>query len=315
MHAQMSTDGFRLNVKRPMKLKLFNIQGHKNSVFEIQGGINVIIGSSDSGKSTVVRALRWLVFNKPASTVLKRNGASRMYVQLTLDDGTTIRRERSKTENIYKLNNQVLKSFGAGVPMEISEALNMSEFNIKSQHDSFFFLSESGPERARILNQFLDLDKISTTMKSAAAKVREARAEFKALESLETEAMEAAKEEQPYCPMEVVLLCEKAEELQKELQESEKLIQDYREYKALKKELKALKNEVDCLSTGLIECERLMLKVQEYERLQEQFEEVLDLEKKVKAMGKEIKQTREDIELLDLARCKACGTILVEESK
>ena len=52
-------------------LQINNFQSHKYSVMELHKGVNVIIGPSDSGKTTILRALRWLVWNRPSGDAFR----------------------------------------------------------------------------------------------------------------------------------------------------------------------------------------------------------------------------------------------------
>ena len=43
------------------KIKIENIQSHKNTELNLSNGINVIVGSSNNGKSAILRALYWAI--------------------------------------------------------------------------------------------------------------------------------------------------------------------------------------------------------------------------------------------------------------
>lgn len=45
------------------KITIRNFQTHKKSELEFTDGVNLIVGSSDNGKSSVIRAFRWLAEN------------------------------------------------------------------------------------------------------------------------------------------------------------------------------------------------------------------------------------------------------------
>ena len=47
------------------KIKIENIQSHKNTELNLSNGINVIVGSSNNGKSAILRALYWAIYNRP----------------------------------------------------------------------------------------------------------------------------------------------------------------------------------------------------------------------------------------------------------
>jgi DNA repair exonuclease SbcCD ATPase subunit len=47
-----------------LSLHLVNFETHKDSLIEFSPGMNVIRGSTDQGKSTIRRALTYVVFKK-----------------------------------------------------------------------------------------------------------------------------------------------------------------------------------------------------------------------------------------------------------
>ena len=54
-------------------LALKNFQSHKDTLIKFDPGVNVIVGSTDSGKSAIIRALRWLVWNRPIGDKMRSN--------------------------------------------------------------------------------------------------------------------------------------------------------------------------------------------------------------------------------------------------
>ena len=52
-------------------LLLKNFQSHIDSKIEFDSGFNVICGSSDSGKSALLRALMWVIANRPSGDSIK----------------------------------------------------------------------------------------------------------------------------------------------------------------------------------------------------------------------------------------------------
>lgn len=150
-------------------LKIENFESHKESVFNFVPGVNVIVGSSDSGKSSVVRALRWAFFNKPQGFAFQSHWSSASDVTKVLvrfSDPFILTRKRNKTAgseatDCYVIGkNNVLTALGRDVPDEVSELLNLSTYNIQSQYDPYFLLEDTPGERARMLNAIVGLDDI-----------------------------------------------------------------------------------------------------------------------------------------------------------
>lgn len=141
-----------------------NFQSHEHSRLELHPGVNVVTGSSDSGKSALVRALVWLLKNRPQGFAFKSAFAKRRdstWVGLQFGDGTWVERERGADENRYKASGGVkLEALRADVPDEIASILRLEDYNVQGQHDGYFLLQSSAGEVARMLNDVVGLDVI-----------------------------------------------------------------------------------------------------------------------------------------------------------
>jgi exonuclease SbcC len=146
-----------------------NFQSHARSRLELHPGVNVVTGSSDSGKSALVRALVWLVKNRPQGFAFKSTFARRRdatLVRVEFADGTWVERERSGDENCYLMSGGAeLEALRADVPDEVNKALTLEDYNVQGQHDGYFLLQSSAGEVARMLNEVVGLDVIDTTLK------------------------------------------------------------------------------------------------------------------------------------------------------
>lgn len=111
------------------KLTIENFQSHQKTVIYLatNGQLTVITGPSDSGKTVILRALRWLLYNEPQGTDFIRVGASFARVTAEFESGHTVVRERTKATNRYKIiapgtsEPQVFEGFGISVPPEVQE--------------------------------------------------------------------------------------------------------------------------------------------------------------------------------------------------
>jgi exonuclease SbcC len=141
-------------------LKIQNFFSHKKTKLEFSPGVNIICGGTDTGKSAILRALRWLVSNRPTGDSFRSTWGGDTKVTVKLTDGNTIVRKKTDTLNLYKLNDAEFKAFGTDVPSEIKKALNLNPGNIQSQFESHFLLSKSPGEVASHFNKVAHLDKI-----------------------------------------------------------------------------------------------------------------------------------------------------------
>jgi exonuclease SbcC len=192
------------------KLEIKNFQSHLNTILEFAPGLNAIIGASDSGKSAIIRALRWAVWNKPlGEEFVSWLGNGETQARLIFE-GADIVRSQLKGVNAYYLNDEELKAFGASVPEEIAQALNIDKINLQQQHARPFLLDDTSGEVARHFNRIAHLDSIDTSLKNLQKGHRSVKqaiqsgkehllalqtqlVEYKNLEILETEVVAAEK--------------------------------------------------------------------------------------------------------------------------
>ncbi len=153
-------------------VSIHNFQSHHESKLEFDPGVNVILGPSDAGKSAIVRALSWVLYNRPLGDGYRTVGSDLTKVEVEFDD-VAIHRVRGKTQNEYWLNDLKLTAFGQDPPEEILRAHNLDpSLNVQNQVDPFFLLQFTPGEVARYLNQIASLDEIDKLMKALDAHCR-----------------------------------------------------------------------------------------------------------------------------------------------
>jgi len=158
------------------KIQLVNFQNHTDSAFDLSDGLTVLRGSSDSGKTAVVRAIKWVLFNRPLGDSLKRWGADFVKVVLEFDDCIITREKSKKLNGYYLLKDGVEKSFNvikSDVPQEVIDALGLLPENIQTQFDSYFLLQDSPGAVAAKLNEAADMEVIGEITKEAASLKRD----------------------------------------------------------------------------------------------------------------------------------------------
>ena len=153
-------------------VKIEGFQSHKDSYLEFNTGVNVIIGNSDSGKTSIIRAILWLVQNRPQGNAFCSNWANDTSIQLEIDNHI-IKRFRNKNINNYFLNDLEFKALGTEVPKEISDILNLNEINISKQLDRPFLLDSSPGEVAKHFNKVAHLDQIDEGLRRVQKWIRE----------------------------------------------------------------------------------------------------------------------------------------------
>jgi len=163
------------------RIEILNFQCHGKLALDFGPGLNAIVGESDKGKTAVLRAVRWVLFNQPDGQAYRKIGTRETRVTLTLDNGLQVSRTRSKTVNRYELERPgeapvVFDNFGKNVPTEIVQATGVRpaefrregfsvELSFGGQFAPPFLLTESGLVRAQVLGYLS-----KTTILDAAAK-------------------------------------------------------------------------------------------------------------------------------------------------
>jgi len=153
------------------RIQITNYQNHELLRLVLDPHITAIVGESDSGKSAVVRAIRWLTFNRPTGTGFIRIGSDRTSVKIRVD-GRVIERVRSKDENTYTIDGKLLEAFGTDVPEEITRLLAVGPENFQGQHDPPFWFCLTGGEVAKQLNKVVDLELIDVSMAKITSEIR-----------------------------------------------------------------------------------------------------------------------------------------------
>lgn len=155
-------------------LTLRNFQTHRKLTLDFDPHVTTIVGPTDSGKSSILRAIRWLVMNRPSGDAFVRHGRKFASVSVTVD-GTEIERRKGTKENSYRIGGKTLKAFKQDVPPEVAAKLNMGSLNFQQQHDSPFWLMESAGQVSRNLNEIINLGSMDEAMSKASAAVRQAK--------------------------------------------------------------------------------------------------------------------------------------------
>lgn len=173
------------------KLTLKNFQAHKHLEIEFHPQVTTIVGPSDVGKSAVIRALRWVLTNRPSGAGFIRHGAKCSTVELIVELETRLTRSRGGSTNVYKLNDKEFEAFGNDVPPEIAKVVNVADINFQGQFASPYWFDLTGGQVSRELNQIVNLEVIDSTLANLSSLVRKAKAEEEVL----TEQLDRAKAE------------------------------------------------------------------------------------------------------------------------
>lgn len=151
------------------QIEIKNFQSHLNTVLKFHKGVNVIVGASDRGKSSILRSLGWVIRNRVEDKSFRSRWGGATDVEITFADDLIVSRVQDNG-NAYYLQDvsgnidQEYKAFRTDIPDDILEALNMDSVNIASQFDPPFLLADSASDVAKTLNKLANLTDIDTSI-------------------------------------------------------------------------------------------------------------------------------------------------------
>jgi exonuclease SbcC len=143
-------------------VKIENFQSHKNTEIQLNGNVNYISGKSNTGKSSLYRAIIWCLRNQPTGDFFIRQGESDVKVTITVEDQrenkdglVSVARYRSSSKNEYRIEgiDEPITGFRNDVPDIVEEITGFREakfsdslsypLNKYSQHEPYFLLQET----------------------------------------------------------------------------------------------------------------------------------------------------------------------------
>lgn len=171
-----------------------HFQIHENASFEFKDGVNVIIGESDHGKSSIYRGLKALFLNNiKLDRKITHDVKNPKCVLRVLGEFGELQRTKSKSKNLYHIDEKELKAFGQGTVSDVVDFTNISDINFQSQHDQPFLISASSGEVAKYLNKIIDLEVIDITLSNLKSAETDATRKSKSYEELYKEKQEELK--------------------------------------------------------------------------------------------------------------------------
>ena len=162
------------------KVEIHNFQAHTKKIVDFVNGLNVIVGESNAGKTSILRAIHWCLYDKPNGSDFIKTGAKSCKVILHLSNGYIIERKRSRSASgSYILTypdgtTKEFKGFSNNLPIEILNANQMPEIkingtsykiNVAMQLDTPFLIGNTPTERLSLLGALVDADRADIAKK------------------------------------------------------------------------------------------------------------------------------------------------------
>lgn len=298
-------------------LTLENHECHRLTELEFSPGLNVFIGETDAGKSSVFRAAYWGFFNRPLGNQMLPlfwKGETKVTFEF-IDPEHTVSRIKGKKVNDYQLNDSKPINAGSGAPPEeITQAILMDEVNFQTQVDRSFMMFESSGERGRILNRIAGLEEIDKALDNARRDVSKLAKEHQtgraAIEEQEEQLkvfdnLEELEEKVSLCEQFVVYiqksekkittlnnLIKEEEEVQTKLIKVDKFLQAEKKLKRVE----SLLQEIQEKEERAQELNNICLGIERIDRKLEKFPNFSEVEKvleDINKIGKQIEQATE----------------------
>lgn len=162
------------------KVELKNFQSHENTTLEFHRGLNVIVGNSDSGKTAILRAIKWALYNEPLGDYFIKQGEKDVSVTIHFNTNAIVRRYRSSSKNTYYLKKSdgeeyTFDGFGQRVPKEIIDEIEMDKINLDEKSTSIiniaeqlegpFLLNEKSSIRASAIGRLVGVNYIDDALR------------------------------------------------------------------------------------------------------------------------------------------------------
>lgn len=298
------------------QLIIHNFQSHADTVLDLDLGVNLITGQSDSGKTAIIRALKWLATNRPLGDGFRSwDSKGETMVKILLGDGVSIRHEPGKYSLTNGKDKQEWSAIGTTVPEAVTQALNLSELSWQAQMDSPFLLSASPGEVARTLNEVADLDKIDSTLVNINRMARDNRtqltAEVQHGRELELQLSEFRNLDDWLARADQLAEQKRKADALDSLAESGMEVLD--EYKQVKARISSLRTDFSNIETGLDSLKNVIGELNEQEK---QLDDASTLLQQVNCVAARLKQTANALKKQEELwkekskdRCPLCGRI------
>lgn len=170
-----------------LSINIRGFQSHINTTITFAPGLTVITGATDSGKTSIIRAIRWLVFGEPGGESFINKHVGEATVEITTDDQTCISKTRKSNKTFYKIsypNNKEQIFEGAMVPDEVKNILGITKqtfgdietaLNFAYQLEPPFLVSQPASVGAKILGKIAGTEVVDLATKSVAKDTYAAR--------------------------------------------------------------------------------------------------------------------------------------------
>lgn len=165
------------------EIRLENFQNHSDTTIHLTEGLNLLIGSSDAGKSAVLRALNFVFYNQPRGTRFIQKHKEEAIVTLKWSDGSYCQRIKGESRNVivYQKSDQesptMLDKPNKDLPKEFMEFLGNPHYDklngglvYAAQKEKLFLVGLTDTELPRAISELTGIADIERAAKTLASR-------------------------------------------------------------------------------------------------------------------------------------------------
>lgn len=166
-------------MKQIKAVHLLGFQSHVNTLIDLSGGLTVLTGETDSGKTAIIRAIRWVTLGEPSGEDFVNKAVGSTTVTLIMANGDAIVKTRKSGKTSYQIKyaDGVETTYEkAEVPEEVQEitgikATAFADFettlNFAYQLEQPFLLGHTASTGAKVLGKLAGTESVDAALGKA----------------------------------------------------------------------------------------------------------------------------------------------------
>lgn len=165
-------------------IKLVGFQSHVDTSINLTEGLNVITGPSDSGKTAVIRAVRWVALNEPQGDAVVNQSVGYAQVTIITDTGVVTKvRNKGKVRYEINIDGENISYDKSEIPQEVYRILGINKTSFGDvevvlpfafQLDAPFLISSPASFGGKVLGKICNADTVELAVKKSSREVSQA---------------------------------------------------------------------------------------------------------------------------------------------
>ena len=177
-----------MNIKN---LILNNFQQWKKGNISFTKGLNVLVGDTECGKSTLFRAISSILTGKMPEDYIRKN-EKEVEVKIEFDNNKYFRRLRNKKDNIADANGIIFERVGKDIPFDYFKILGNTKIDfgnkelnlcLYNQFEPHFFITLSDYDKSKLIGTICGIDIIDKLVDGINKDIRSKNTNIKFLNS------------------------------------------------------------------------------------------------------------------------------------